>query len=104
MAVINIPSHSGDVNLGQINTELHIYNVGPELGHFDIKIGNAAWQNGVNINSGYTITYRPNGQVVLINNWGMSRLQALFGTIACSPEEAGLKISSEARDLSHTKK
>lgn len=104
MTVINIQPHSGDVNLGQINTELHIYNVGPELGHFDIKIGNAAWQNSIDINSGHTVTYIPNGQVVLINNWGMSRLQALFGTLACSPEEAGLTTSSETRDLSHTQK
>lgn len=40
MTVINIQPHSGDVNLRQKNTELHIYNAGPEFGHFDIKIGN----------------------------------------------------------------
>lgn len=101
MTVINLQPHSGDVNLGNITTELHIYNTGQELGHFDIKIGNDGWQKGVNIQPGHTITYKPQGEVVLINNWGMTRLQALFGVVATSYEEAGFKASSKERDLSH---
>ncbi|TDR81562.1 hypothetical protein [Paludibacterium purpuratum] len=107
MSVINLQPHSGDVNLGAISTQLHIYNTGKpsaETGHYDIKIGNNAWVLGVNIQTGHTDTYNPQGAVVLINNWGMTRLQALYGTLAMSPEEAGLETSTEDRDLSHIPK
>lgn len=101
MTVINIQPHSGDVNLGTIATELHIYATGNEMGHYDIKLGNSPWQNGVNIQPGHTNTYHPAGARVLINNWGMTRLQALFGFVATSVEEAGLEVSSDERDVSH---
>ncbi len=107
MAVINLQPHSDDVNLGAINTQLHIYNTGmpvKEVGHYDIKIGAMPWQLGVNIQVGHTDTYNPQGAVVMINNWGNTRLQALYGELGVSPKEAGLKISTESRDLSHIPK
>ncbi|MDH4418954.1 MAG: hypothetical protein QE485_17220 [Acidovorax sp.] len=101
MTAINIQPHSGDVNLGTISTDLHIYAPGREIGYYNIKIGNNPWQNGLNIQPGNTQTYHPNGAKVLINNWGMTRLQALFGFASVSCEEAGLEVSVEERDISH---
>jgi hypothetical protein len=79
--VANIPPDNSRVSLGQVNGQLHIYNIGnPGNGSTEFWISFQPPRKWIvaEIQAGHTQTYQPGGKEVLIENHGPSKLQALW--------------------------
>jgi hypothetical protein len=78
--VLNIPADGQIYPLGQINTQLHIWNTNmpaAQVTNYHITIVNVSHMQA-QIQAGHTDSYQPMGNMVYIQNNGPSRLQALW--------------------------
>lgn len=92
--VVNIPADGQIYQVGKVTGLLHVYDVGNPGGAgaittYGVTILDGGSYLNQQLTAGHTNTYNGTGGMVYIQNVGPSVLQALYGQVGVSPDEAG---------------